>query len=358
MAAVITCLVPPALKQAIDSGIVGTVRYYGCPAEETLAGKVFMAREGVFDDLDASLYWHPASMNALSHCSSLAMNSVEFIFHGVAAHAAAAPHMGRSALDAVELMNVGANYLREHIHEKARIHYSITNGGGAPNIVPDKASVWYYIRAPRRDMVEEIYSRLLNVARGAALMTDTTVETRFFAGCYDNLPNEILGRVVEKNLKEMPLPHYSAQDREFATALAATTSREEKIKTLAIHYAPAELTKMIIHEGLTQLDDQGKAVSGSIDTGDVSWKTPFAMFRGATWPVGIASHTWQGTSASGSDMACKGMLYAAKVLAGTVYDLLTDQSGILQKAKAEFDLAVRDQTYKTPLPDHVISPIC
>jgi amidohydrolase len=346
-----------ALKLAIDSGLGGMVRYYGCPAEETLAGKVFMAREGVFDDLDGSLYWHPASFNALSHASTLAMNSVEFTFHGVSAHAAAAPHMGRSALDAVELMNVGANYLREHIHAQARIHYVITNGGGAPNIVPAKASVWYYVRAPKREIVEETYARLINISRGAALMTDTTVEPKFIAGCYDNLPNETLGSVVNKNIEEIALPKYSAQDREFAAALAATTSREEKVKTLAIHYAVPELTEATIHEGITQLLDKGQAVSGSIDTGDISWKTPFAMFRAATWPVGIASHTWQGTAASGSDMAYKGMMYAAKVLAGTVFDLLTDQSGILNKAKAEFTQAVGNQTYKTPLPDDIISPI-
>lgn len=346
-----------ALKAAIDAGLGGTVRYYGCPAEETLAGKVFMAREGVFDDLDASLYWHPASFNALSHASTLAMNSVEFLFHGVAAHAAAAPHMGRSALDAVELMNVGANYLREHIHEQARIHYAITNGGGAPNIVPALASVWYYIRAPKREIVEEIYARLQNIARGAALMTDTTVEVKFIAGCYDNLPNETLCAVVEKNLCEIARPRFSAQDREFAAALAATVTREEKLKNLAIHYASPELTAATIHEEITQLADKGKAVSGSIDTGDVSWKTPFAMFRVAIWPVGIASHTWQGTAASGADLAFKGMLYAAKVMAGTVFDLLADRSGILARAKAEFTRSVGDKTYKSPLPDDLKSPI-
>lgn len=345
------------LKQAIDQGLQGTVRYYGCPAEETLAGKVFMAREGVFDDLDVALYWHPASMTALSHASMLAMNSVEFIFHGIAAHAAAAPHMGRSALDAVELMNVGANYLREHIPEKARIHYSITNGGGAPNIVPAKASVWYYIRAPKREIVDEIYARLQKIAKGAALMTDTDVEVRFFAGCYDNLPNETIGGVIEKNLKAIKTPCFSPEDRELAAALAKTTSTEEKIKTLAIHYASAELTADILHEGLTVLQDKGQYVSGSIDTGDVSYKVPFAMFRAATWPVGIASHTWQATAASGSGMAFKGMLYAAKVLAGTVYDLLTDQNGTIEKAKAEFRKAVGTQTYKSPLPDDLRSPI-
>lgn len=234
-----------AIKNGIDDGsIKGTIRYYGCPAEETLAGKVFMAREGVFDDLDTCLSWHPASMNTVWGCSFLAMNSVMFKFKGVPSHAAAAPHLGRSALDGVELMNVGANYLREHIFEKARLHYVITNGGGAPNIVPGDASVWYYIRAPKRDQVEEIFERLLKVAQGAAMMTETEVEWEILAGCYDVLPNEILGNLIMSNLKEVGSPRFSDDDRKLAEELTATFDEGQKEKIMTTYYAPAEVMKV------------------------------------------------------------------------------------------------------------------
>ena len=182
------------LKDAIEAGKVkGTVRYYGCPAEELLAGKVFMARDGLFNDLDACLTWHPFAMNAVSTGSSQALNSVKFHFHGRTAHAAGDPHNGRSALDAVELMNVGVNYLREHVPTDTRIHYVTTYGGGEPNIVPDEATVWYYVRAPKRDQVDPVYQRVIACAEGAAKMTDTTFTIEFISGCYDtknNVPME------------------------------------------------------------------------------------------------------------------------------------------------------------------------
>jgi len=193
-----------ALKHELASSrLSGTVRYYGCPAEETLVGKVFMVKDGLFDDVDIVLDWHPSTVNMVRNVTSNAMNSVKFSFHGVTAHAAGDPHNGRSALDAVELMNVGANYLREHIVEKARIHYVITDGGGEPNVVPEHSEVWYYVRAPERTQVEEINSRLLDVARGAALMTETSFDTRFLAACYNLLPNTVVNRLLHRMMEEV-----------------------------------------------------------------------------------------------------------------------------------------------------------
>jgi aminobenzoyl-glutamate utilization protein B len=186
-----------AVKEAMEKDeIKGTIRYYGCPAEETMLGKIFMARAGVFDDLDAAITWHPFYANTVWWCSLLAMNSFKVNFHGVAAHAAAAPEAGRSALDGVQLMDIGVNYLREHIVQEARIHCVITNGGEAPNVVPPFAQVWYYVRAPRREQVDEIYSRMLDIAKGAALMTGTTFEIDFLTGGYDVLPNDRLGELL------------------------------------------------------------------------------------------------------------------------------------------------------------------
>src|SRR5262249_16306172 len=187
----------------METGQSGTVRYYGCPAEETLTGKVFMARAGVFDDLDAALTWHPGSVNTVQYGSCLAMDNLKFRFHGRTAHAAAAPEMGRSALDAVELMNIGANFLREHVIETARIHYVITNGGGPPNVVPDEAEVWYFVRAPRRDQVEAITARVREIARGATLMTGTTVAEEYQCGAFGVLPNYTLADLALSVLQEL-----------------------------------------------------------------------------------------------------------------------------------------------------------
>ncbi|HWR39932.1 MAG TPA: amidohydrolase [Patescibacteria group bacterium] len=338
-----------AIKKAMEQGeIKGTVRYYGCPAEETLAGKVFMAKEGAFADLDASLSWHPASMNVVWGCSFLAMNSVEFHFKGVSAHAAAAPQMGRSALDAVELMNVGANYLREHIEEKARLHYTITNGGGAPNIVPADASVWYYIRAPRRESVEAIYQRLLKIAQGAALMTETEVRHNLLAGCYDVLSNETLSNVLHRNMEEVGGPYFSADDKQFAEKLAASFTPGQKENVMRAYFAPPAVLDQTLHEDIAVIDDRKEVMAGSTDVGDVSWLMPFALFTAATWPVGTAAHSWQATASSGSGIGAAAMLFAAKALAGALYDLYTDDL-LLCRAKQEFSQQTKGFVYQSPL---------
>jgi aminobenzoyl-glutamate utilization protein B len=342
-----------AIKEAMDKGVVsGTIRYYGCPAEETLAGKVFMAREGSFDDLDACLTWHPANLNTTWKMSSLAMNSVKFKFKGISAHAAAAPEMGRSALDAVELMNVGANYLREHVNEKARIHYSITNGGCEPNIVAPEAEVWYYIRAPKRVQVEEIFSRLVKVSQGAAMMTETEVEHKIISGCYEYLPNTKLGDILHKNMLELGAPLYTEEDKTFAKELVNTFPEGQIEKVMSGWYAPEEIYGMTLHKGVAECHGAGKALAGSTDVADVSWITPTGQLLAASWPMGVAAHTWQATAASGSGIGFAGMHFAAKALAGSLYDIFEDAS-MLDDIRVEFKEKTVNKQYTCALPDDV-----
>ena len=343
-----------AIKEAIDKGeIEGTIRYYGCPAEETLTGKVFMARDGVFDDLDSAITWHPMQANSVWSSSSLAMNSVRFNFEGQAAHASSSPEMGRSALDAVELMNVGVNYLREHVNEKARIHYSITNGGGSPNIVPDAASVWYYIRAPKREEVEEIFERIKKIAKGATMMTETEVDWKFQAACYDVLANEKLGEVITSNMKEIGGPDFDKKEKEFAEELAKSFDKGQKKKVMG--GAPEEVIEQSLHGDVIEPYDKGEVMSGSTDVGDVSWITPLAQFTAATWPVGTAVHTWQAVAASGSSIGHKAMIFSSKTLAGTLFDLYQDPE-LIDEAKEEFKENTKEKDYKTPLPENVEPP--
>lgn len=337
-----------ALKEAMEKeNLKGTIRYYGCPAEETLAGKVLMAKEGVFDDIDSCVSWHPASMNVVWGCSFLAMNSMKFRFKGIPAHAAAAPQAGRSALDAVELMNVGANYLREHVIEKARIHYVITNGGMAPNIVPEDAEVWYFVRAPKRADVKEISDRLYKIAQGAELMTETKMEYELLAGCYDVLPNGILGKLLHDNMEETGGPKFTKEDYELASKLSEHSTREEKRKIMATYFAPDEVLDKVLCSDVIKVDDKGKVLAGSTDVGDVSYIAPFAQITAATWPIGTAAHTWIATSSSGSGIGLNAMLFAAKTMAGTIYDLLTNND-LIESAKAEFQKTLGDYKYISP----------
>ena len=337
-----------AIKETLaDSGIEGTIRYYGCPAEETLTGKVLMAQEGLFHDLDACLTWHPASMNAVWRCSFLALQSALFKFSGVSSHAAASPEMGRSALDAVELMNVGANYLREHIIDQARINYTITNGGGPPNIIPASAEAWYYVRAPQKKQVAEIFQRLLKVSQGAALMTETKVEHEIVAGCYNVLVNNVLSDLLHKNMEEIGAPQFSESDRSLARNLVKSFPPEQQEKVISSYFGPKELVGEILHEGILKNDDDNKVMPGSTDVGDVSWITPLAQFTAATWPIGTAAHSWQATASSGSGIGFAAMIFAAKVIAGALYDLLHEEKPLLTQIKSEFDLNTRNQSYQS-----------
>lgn len=337
-----------AVKEAIAAGKArGQVRFYGCPAEETLVGKVFMARAGLFNDLDAAITWHPMAINAVWAGSSLAMNSVQFTFHGTTAHAAANPDMGRSALDAVELMNIGVNFLREHMLPEARIHYVITDGGGEPNVVPATARVWYYVRAPRRSDVDALYNRVLDIARGAALMTGTTFTADFLTACYDYLPNRTLGAVAAVNLRQVGAPRFSPEDEAFAAELNRSFPPGQKQAAIRSLGIPGLREEDLFHTGVAEAFDKG--LPGSTDVGDVSYITPTVQVMTACYPLGVAGHSWQLTASVGSAMGFKGMVSAAGAMALTAIDVLTD-ADLRLRARQEFTEATGGTAYRSPLP--------
>jgi aminobenzoyl-glutamate utilization protein B len=314
-----------AVKEWLDrSGRRGTIRVYGTPAEEGGAGKVYMVREGLFGDVDAVLHWHASSRNSAAQDSTLANKSAKFRFFGLSAHAAAAPERGRSALDAVEAMNYMVNLMREHVPEKARIHYVITAGGGAPNVVPDFAEVYYYVRHPDHRQVQEIFDRVVKAAEGAALGTGTRMEYEVIHALYAMLPNDVLGRVVDRNLRRVGGVKYTDEERAFA---------EEIRKTLPPGSPPLESAAEIQPYGI------GGPGGGSTDVADVSWVVPTAGLETATWVPGTAAHSWQAIAAGGTSIGMKGMLVAAKTLALTAIDLFTDPS-IIERAKTEHRRAV------------------
>lgn len=339
-----------AVKKYLDeTGKQGTIRFYGCPEEESLVGKVKMIKAGAFEGCDLALSWHPMNVNSPIRNAFLSNNSIKFKFNGISSHAAQAPESGRSALDAVELMNVGANYLREHVIEKARIHYTITNAGGAPNIVPKEAESWYFIRAPHRKDTVDITERLLKISEGAALMTETTVERKVLGGCYEYLPNEALFDLTYRNMAEIEPPTYTEEELEFAKTIQESLDpklvegEKEKFVTPSYDGSP------YIYEGVFEKDKVDSiVVSGSSDSGDVSWIMPMSLFLAATWPLGVPPHSWQATSASGSDLGKKGMIYAAKIFAGSMYDILNDPE-LVENAKKEFEQRTENRGYVSPL---------
>ena len=332
------------------TGRPGTVRYYGCPAEETCEGKVFMARAGVFDDLDAAITWHPGSVNSVWAGSSLAVNNIKFRFHGRTAHAAAQPETGRSSLDAVELMNVGVNYLREHVIDAARIHYVITHGGGAPNVVPDDAEVWYFIRAPRRDQVEELTERVRKIAAGAAMMTETTLEENFQAGAYNMLSNQVIGDRMQEILEEMgPIP-FEEEEMAFGKMIADAFPERLRAGLLAAEKLPPELVSQGLCGDVFPIRDRGETMPGSTDVSDVSWITPTAQFTTTCHPVGVPGHSWGITATGAMSIGHKGMVHAAKGMAMTAVDLYENPK-LLKAAQDEFKASTAGQPYKSPLPE-------
>lgn len=332
--------------------IKGTIRYYGCPAEETLIGKVFMAQAGVFDDLDAAIYWHPMHVNAVRGCSFLALNSFKLNFHGVSTHAAAAPEMGRSALDGVVLTDVGVNYLREHVIQEARIHCVITNGGLAPNVVPSYAQAWYYVRAPRRDQVDEIYSRILDIAKGAALMSGTTCDVEFIGGCYDVMPNDVIGRIMLEKLKRIGAPEFTDEEKAFAKQLQATIPPAAESALRDSGLTREEIGDPLCNKILDRVDSlaKGRVRPASNDVGDVSYVAPTGQFATCCVPLGVALHSWQSTASTGSTIGFKGMMLAAKTLALTALDLGT-RPDVLRAAHNEFEKATGGKKYVSLLPE-------
>jgi aminobenzoyl-glutamate utilization protein B len=322
-----------ALAEAARTNkLQGTVRYYGCPAEEAL-GRIPMVKAGRFDDLDAALSWHPADVNTPHRYATSANLALKFRFKGRASHAAMAPEVGRSALDAVQLMNLGIEFLREHVKRGILFHYVITDGGMRPNIVPAEAAIALYIRGPRGADVRAAFKRILKVARGAALMTETSFSWEATHGKCDFIPNDAVHECILAAMGGIPLPEYDAKETEFAKKLAATMSRTDRGSSLAMIGAPETLLKDSIHRSL---GDYGKGlrIAGSLDMGDVSYVAPTGQMNAAVWPLGVGAHTWQSCSASGSSFAFKGMLWAASVLAAAGEEMLRKPE-ILAAARAE-----------------------
>lgn len=325
-----------AVKNWLNANkISGTVRFYGCPAEEGGAGKVYMTRAGLFNDVDVVLHWHPGDNNTANPDVALANKSAKFRFYGVSAHASAAPDQGRSALDAVEAMDYMVNMMREHTPQETRIHYVITSGGKAPNVVPDFAEVYYYVRNPKRDQVISIFDRIVKTAEGAALGTGTTMEYEVIGGTHELLPNLTLQKIMYDNLVKVGGYIYTPEEKDFAEKIIKTLNRE----SLDVRYSEGVVPYS------TVMNPNG---AGSTDVGDVSFNVPTVGMNAATWVPGTPAHSWQAVAADGMSIGAKGMMVAAKTLAATAMDLFSNLD-IIEKAKAEFE-DVRGKDFKyTPL---------
>lgn len=319
----------------VANKIKGTIRFFGTPAEEGGSGKVYMVREGLFKDVDVVFHWHPRSSNDAGLRPSLANKSGKFRFYGVAAHAAASPEKGRSALDGVEAMNNMVNMMREHVTQESRIHYVITRGGEAPNVVPAFAEVYYYVRHPSPEEVQKMWVRLEKIAQGAALGTETHVEVEVTGGVYNLLPNETLGRLVDKNLREVGGYELTNEEMEFAKKIQSTLQSPQ----------PLEYTKAIAAFEIK--DTEG---TGSTDVGDVSWAVPTAGFGTATWVPGTPGHSWQAVAAGGTSIGTKGMMVAAKTLCGAMMDAFSNPE-IIVSAKKEFQSKRGNVTYQSLVGD-------
>ena len=338
----------------------GTVVYFGCPAEEGGSAKAFLARDGVFSHVDIALSWHPNNMNAVWAFSSLANVKVRYSFKGISAHAGTSPHLGRSALDALELMNMGVQFLREHIIPEARVHYAITNtGGDAPNVVQAEAESVYLIRAPKNSQVKEIYERVNQIAKGAAMMCGVDVTIRLEKACSNILVNHSLEKVLYENMKAVGLPQYSEEEYSFAKAIQDTlpnrtklADRFEKIMGEKGRQIGAEYDKKSIYSFIMPYQPSEKPISGSSDVGDVSWVCPTSQIVAATCAGGTPEHTWQMVAQGKSSIAHKGLLYAGKVLAAAAIDLL-ESPELVAAAKEEFKKKTGDDGSQPLLPPDV-----
>jgi aminobenzoyl-glutamate utilization protein B len=330
-----------ATKVAMEKhGIKGTIKLFGCPAEETLVGKIFMARDGVFDGTDIMIAYHPWDFNGVDMSSWLAMTSVKFQFKGRSAHAALAPHAGRSALDAVELMNIAMNFMREHVIPEARIHYVITNGGLAPNVVPPDAEVWYFIRSPRRTQVDEIWKWMQDVAKGAALMTQTTMSNKLLAATWEELTNKVLGKVGDANVRAIGAPKFTPEDQKFGEEILKSLGKEVKGDVFDSTITPPDLVRTFPNV---------KVMPASTDEGNVSWMFPLVAFRSAVAAKGTPLHTWQNVCQTGSAPAFKGALAASKWMAATALDCLTKPE-IISEALQEHKGYLAETKYYHPIP--------
>ena len=326
-----------AIKELIASGnLKGTVKVYGCPAEEGGSGKVFMVRAGLFNGVDAVIHWHPDDVNAVTTTSALANKSAKFKFYGISAHAAAQPEQGRSALDAVEAMDNMVNMMREHVPQETRIHYIITSGGKAPNVVPDFAEAYYYVRHPKRKDVLEIFDRVVKAAEGAALGTGTRFQYDIIGGTHDLLINKTLAEAMQTNLEKVGGVTYTEAELNFAKKI------EPSFIGAKVDVATAATVKP-----LTYINEGN---SGSTDVGDVSYALPTVGLRAATWVPGTPAHSWQAVASGGTEIGTKGMLVASKTMALTAIDLMSNPV-LLAKAIEEFKQSKGDYKYKALLGD-------
>ena len=336
-------------------GIKGRVRYYGCPAEEGGAAKGFMARSGAFSDVDVAITWHPSAFAGVYEPLSLANTRIDFSFTGRASHAAAAPHLGRSALDAVELMNVGVNYMREHMPSDARVHYAVLDAGGiAPNVVQAHAKVRYLIRARNLPELTRLIERVRKVADGAALMTETSVKTQVISAVSNLLGNLPLEKAMHDNLRRLGPPPFDDADRDFARKIQATLS-EEDIES-SFRRAGMPMKDVPLCDEIVPQDAKSAPMMGSTDVGDVSWVVPTVQARGATYAIGTPGHSWQLTAQGKMPAAHKGMVHVAKVMAGTAVDVMQDEV-LLARAKADHQARVGRTPYVCPLPADIEPPI-
>jgi aminobenzoyl-glutamate utilization protein B len=350
-----------ALRIAMDEHkIPGTIKIFGCPAEETLIGKVFMVRDGYFDGLDACLGHHPGSMNTARLSSGNAMNSVKFEFFGKASHAAGSPERGISAMDAVELMNIGVNYMREHVVQETRIHYIVEDGGKQPNVVPPYARTWYYVRAPRRDLVEEYYDWVLRIADGADQMARTTHNVQFLSGVHNGMPNRPLAELIVANMREIGAPTYNEEELEFAKKLGETVPHSVKMNGL---YKLAEILPGALElenvDLVTKIfDPYGEAIKGggSSDVADVAWNTPTQQFSTTYFVLGCPGHSWQHTAVGGTSIGQKSTIFASKVMALTAIDLMMNPK-FIKAAKEDWETRMKGLNYKSPLPPGQKPPV-
>jgi len=350
-------LAATAVKDYLSAhGVKGRVRYYGCPAEEGGAAKGFMVRAGAFSDVDIAISWHPGAFAGLNEPLSLANTRIDFAFTGRASHAAAAPQLGRSALDAMELMNVGVNYMREHMPSDARVHYAVLDAGGiAPNVVQAFAKVRYLIRARNLPELNRLIERVKKIAEGAALMTETSVKATVVSAVSNLLGNTPLERALQDNLERLGPPPFDDVDRATAAKFQATLSEEDiesSYRRAGVPYRPGQS----LCDAIVPLDAQRVPMIGSTDVGDVSWVVPTVQARGATYAIGTPGHSWQLTAQGKLPAAHKGLVHVAKVMAGTALDVLQDDT-LRARAMADLQARVTRTPYVCPIPDDVEPPI-
>ena len=339
-----------------ETGTEGIVRYYGCPAEEGGAAKTFMVREKAFEDVDVAITWHPGSLTGVVRGSSLANCRVDFMFEGRASHAAGAPHLGRSALDAIELMNVGVNYMREHMPDKARIHYAIIDGGGiSPNVVQSKGRVRYVVRDENTPKMLKLLERVKKIARGAAMMTETKVKIKMLAGVSNLIYNETLGEVMQRNLDLLGPPVFTSKERQYAKKMQSTMSYND-IETAYLQAGISEVKDQVLAESIVPPNAKEIGMSGSTDVADVSWVVPTVQLWGANYTIGTPFHSWQMTAQGKSSIAIKGMTHAATAMAATGVDVLLDKN-LREDAWLDLQKLLDQNAYVSPLLDNAKPPI-